>query len=211
MDRIINDYYSRSPIPLTAPAGWTPPTLDGAVIKGAHQRRMTSKCVEKALKALKKNGFSGIKQKGYNNFEELYADVRNTLITVSGIGSLTCYDVALRLGRFTTPWITPKDYVYVAQGALVGAHRLLGRDVVKKALIDEVKLPVSLFATLFPNIPAAHIEDMLCIYKTYFVTGGACKKFPSASSNGACASSASTHRRPTSCSGGGICGSNSNP
>jgi hypothetical protein len=105
-------------------------------------------------------------------------------------------------------WITPKDYVYVA---LVGARKLLGRDVVKKALIDEVKLPVSLFATLFPNIPAAHIEDMLCIYKTYFVTGGACKKFPSASSNGACASSASTHRRPTSCSGGGICGSNSNP
>lgn len=35
MDRIINDYYSRSPIPLTAPAGWITPTLDGAVINGA--------------------------------------------------------------------------------------------------------------------------------------------------------------------------------
>ena len=29
MNRIINDYYSGSIIPLTAPEGWTTPTLDG--------------------------------------------------------------------------------------------------------------------------------------------------------------------------------------
>ena len=198
MNRIISDYYSRSPIPLNIFSGWQLPPLTWAIIKGPHQRRMTLKCANAALGALTS---SGILQKSYNNFDDLYTEVHRVLIGIPGVGNLTCYDVALRVGRYFTPWLVPFDYVYVAQGALVGARKLLGTKIVKKNLIDGVKLPASLFASLFPGIPSAHIEDMLCIYKDYFVQGGVCGKYPTMAGAGNCASG--VHKKTSAC--GGAC------
>lgn len=175
MKRIINDYYSSGFVRSVAP----PPTyrkpavgklLPASVVKGSHQRRMTKECLKNALDALSSKGVLDVQ---YSDFESLYKSVHDAIAGIRGIGNLTLYDVSLRLGRYYTPWIVPEDYVYVAQGALEGARRLLGKDVVKKHLQDKVRLPISLFTGLFPNICSTHIEDMLCAYKNSFVLGGA--------------------------------------
>lgn len=175
MQRIINDYYSSGFVRSVAP----PPTyrkpaggklLPASIVKGSHQRRMTKECLKQTRKALRDKGVLNV---NYSDFESLYKSVRDAIAGIRGIGNLTLYDISLRLGRYYTPWIVPEDYVYVAQGALEGACKLLGKDVVKKHLQDKVRLPISLFTGLFPNICSTHIEDMLCAYKDSFVLGGA--------------------------------------
>lgn len=208
MNRIISDYYNSGHVrPIAPPTGWQPPSAANGIppyiVKGPHQRRMTRACLEKTLDILDSNK-SSILNHQHRNFEELYNTVREEIIEIRGIGNLTVYDICMELGRYYTPWIMPKDYVYVAQGALVGARKLLGKACVAKYLEDGVRLPITLFSNLFPNIPAGHIEDMLCVYKEYFAQGRADKKACRNLQSGGCRASGSATRKSRA---NGGCGS----
>lgn len=156
--------------------------LPAWLVKGSHQRRMTSKCVKKTLKALED---AHILKGSYKDFEELYAAIRKSIIPIRGIGDLAVYDIAMRMGRMLQIEVLPSAYVYVARGALQGAKALLGADVVKKSLDSGVRLPISLFDRLFQGITSEYIEAILCIYKDSFVLGGI-KKGVSFSSDNVC-------------------------
>jgi hypothetical protein len=89
------------------------------------------------------------------DFDELHAYVRRAAKDVHGIGALTVYDVAIRIGAFLR--LEP-ERVYLHAGTRVGA-RTLGLDT------DKESLPVSAFPREVQRLRAGEIEDFLCIYK----------------------------------------------
>lgn len=137
-----------------------------------HQYCIPSVAVSDAVNALSKCKFvkdnlkevSLINRKGkicnvFNDFEELYDFIRSVIGTISGIGPLTVYDTARRLGHlFDTP-IYPQMYVYLAAGAKEGAKSLLGPKELK------FRESIDLFRPYFGTFPSIFIEDMLCIFK----------------------------------------------
>ena len=135
-----------------------------------HQYRIPKKAVEKAVEELMKSKvYSGSPFiKGgkfvakFVDFEELYEFVKSVIGGISGIGPLTIYDTARRIGHlFDTP-IYPKEYVYLAAGAKDGAKNLL-KNKICYPLKDRV--PKELFSPFFGTLSSAFVEDILCIFK----------------------------------------------
>jgi hypothetical protein len=93
------------------------------------------------------------------DFEALHDNIYREIEAVPGIGALTIYDIAHRIGAFLGK--APK-LVYLHRGTRVGARRLgfAGK------VLDPRSLP-SAFLRLTP----AEIEDCLCIYKTRLLSG----------------------------------------
>ena len=134
-----------------------------------HQYCIPGEAVEKAVKELMKSKtYSGspFVNKGkfvakFIDFEELYEFIKSIIGGISGIGPLTIYDTARRIGHlFDTP-IYPKEYVYLAAGAKEGAAVLLNRN--KNSLKD--REPKELLSPFFGTLPSAFVEDLLCIFK----------------------------------------------
>jgi len=95
----------------------------------------------------------------FSDFEELYDFIRSIIGNINGIGLLTVYDTAKRIGHlFETP-IYPKQYVYLAAGAADGAKKLL------KVSSLKFREPIDIFKPYFGTLPSIFIEDMLCIFK----------------------------------------------
>ena len=103
---------------------------------------------------------------GFCDFEELYDFVHSVIGGISGIGPLTIYDTAKRIGHLLQPAIYPKQYVYLAAGAKEGAETLLGMKPLK------FRESIQMFEPYFGTFPSIFIEDMLCIYKDIYVKGG---------------------------------------
>lgn len=101
----------------------------------------------------------------FSDFEELYDFVKQLIGPISGIGPLTVYDTARRIGYLMDKPILPRQYVYLAAGAAVGAKALLGCPKVK------FREPISSFTPYFGTLTSVFIEDMLCIFKDVFVSG----------------------------------------
>lgn len=116
---------------------------------------------QKAVKIIREKKFW---QHDFNDFEELYDNVRKSLIDVHNIGDLAVYDVAKRIGGILG--IKPEKYVYLASGAKEGAVKLLGER------IKEKRLPVEKFRKYFPSLSPIHIENIICIMKEYFINDG---------------------------------------
>jgi len=95
----------------------------------------------------------------FNDFEELYDFIRFAIGGTTGIGPLTVYDTARRIGHLYKKPIYPKMYVYLAAGAKKGAENLLSNTDL------HFREPIDLFKPYFGTMPSAFIEDMLCIYK----------------------------------------------
>lgn len=110
----------------------------------------------------------------FSDFEELYDFIKQVIGPISGIGPLTVYDTARRIGHLLKDPIYPKQYVYLAAGALVGAKSLLG---VKRLKFRE---PIGLFTPHFGTLTSVFIEDMLCIFKNEFASGLASVSIPNA-------------------------------
>ncbi len=91
------------------------------------------------------------------SFDDLYDHVDDLIRPISGIGELTVYDTALRIGaRFG---LGPTR-VYLHAGTREGA-RALGLDARRPAIeVDE--LPVAM-----RHLSAREVEDLLCIYKSW--------------------------------------------
>lgn len=80
---------------------------------------------------------------------------------VHGIGPLTVYDAAFRIGAYLNVY---PDKVYLHAGTRTGAEKLLGMKI--KARFLEIEDFPPAFAN--SGLLASEIEDILCIYKDSF-------------------------------------------
>lgn len=93
-----------------------------------------------------------------NSFEDLHNKIFSC--RVKGIGSLTIYDTALRLGAHLN--MLPDD-IYLHAGAYVGYKNLFGKVPIPPIIpySQDIK-------ALFNDLTPYEIENFLCIYKDHF-------------------------------------------
>jgi hypothetical protein len=85
-----------------------------------------------------------------------------------GIGPVTTYDVATRIGAYLN--VEPTS-LYLKAGTLDGWHAL-GLDVPRDAHLkcgSTVRLPSSWWPESLRTLPADQVEDLLCAYRGLFV------------------------------------------
>ena len=90
------------------------------------------------------------------SFDELHSLVEKTIGSFSGIGELTVYDTAHRLGAYLG--LRP-EYVYLHAGTLEGAKAL-------GIKTNEKKIAISRLPAEFKRLSPEQIEDCLCVYKS---------------------------------------------
>lgn len=115
-----------------------------------HQRRIPGALLEQVEARLQ-----GIARKlaGAANFDELHRLVKNEIGSIKGIGALTVYDIAHRIGAH---FGKEPRLVYLHAGTRVGARVFdIGGD-----FFDPRILPKA-----FSRLAPSEIEDCLCIYK----------------------------------------------
>lgn len=116
----------------------------------SHQRRIPGTVLTRAKDALLKLDYNNV-----HSFSKLYAMVAQALRPIRGIGILTIYDTAHRLGAYLK--LSP-EVVYLHAGVRVGAKSLgLG--------YWKATLPISVFPSAFQKLRPEQVEDCLCIYK----------------------------------------------
>lgn len=125
-----------------------------------HFRAMGSNfsSLNKALSVLKPL-LPAVKTMAFPSFEDLYSWVDNQIGGISGIGRVTIYDVALRMGINQYPKVIPENYVYITSHSVrESAEKLLNRK------ITDIRIHISVFSGIFPHYTAMEIEDILCVY-----------------------------------------------
>ncbi|MBI5018219.1 MAG: hypothetical protein HZB55_22365 [Deltaproteobacteria bacterium] len=126
---------------------WRSRLRDGGMC--SHQRRVAARLPEGMKKALA----TPTDPKKFQTFEDLYVWVASVARQVPGIGTVTTYDVAQRLGA----WLgLQPTTVYLHAGTAVGAGKL------------NVFGPVAELSAFPPEIAklgATHAENFLCLYK----------------------------------------------
>ena len=109
------------------------------------------------------------------NFEDLYDEVDNLLLKklkVRGIGRLTVYDIALRIGYIRQNQILPKDKIYLFAGANSGANQLflsspsLFTIPTSTTRIKEGRYDMTIFNSPLRDVPSFLLEDMFCVFHT---------------------------------------------
>lgn len=132
-----------------------------ALLSGSHQRYLNFKTAIKHRDNAKlKLAEAKLWDQQFKDFEELYASVCDVLRDIPYIKNLVKYDVAKRMAVMFQPEILPDKNVYIQNGAKIGAEKLLGR-----ILNDESSIDRKIFIQFFGNLPAVHIENILCIMK----------------------------------------------
>jgi hypothetical protein len=89
------------------------------------------------------------------DFDELYLLIKKLTSKIKGIGDLTVYDTAHRIGLSLKKL---PGSVYLHCGALMGAIAVLGS-------VPSRRLPVTAFPAAFHRLQADQMENFLCIYK----------------------------------------------
>jgi hypothetical protein len=117
----------------------------------SHQRRIPGPVLAQARDALLNLDYRGLKR-----FAELYGIVAAAMRPIRGIGLLTIYDTAHRLGAYLK--LSPEE-VYLHAGVRIGAKALGLQDW-------RDKLPMSVFPREFHRLRPDQVEDCLCIYKS---------------------------------------------
>ena len=121
----------------------------------SHQRRIPERVLGESYEKL----LSRMSElQACSSFEELHEVIERTIGPTHGIGPLTVYDTALRIGSFLR--LEPSK-VFLHAGTRIGAH-YLGLNISGKFL-EVSDLPPE-FRILKPR----EIEDVLCIYKKRF-------------------------------------------
>lgn len=118
----------------------------------SHQTRVPRAAKKAAADSIRKLDVSALR-----NFEDLFERVEAAIGNIPGIGDLTVYDVAARLGASLGK--LPEKRVYLQSGARDGARALeLGHGA--------RSLPVEEFPPeLRRGLAAWEVEDLLCIYE----------------------------------------------
>lgn len=117
----------------------------------SHQEQIPEAVLAQARDVLLPLGYSDA-----STFAELYEKVAVALRPIRGIGLLTIYDTAHRLGAYLK--LSPEE-VYLHAGVRVGA-KALGLDD------RPAKLPMSIFPPAFQKLSPEQVEDCLCIYNS---------------------------------------------
>jgi hypothetical protein len=122
----------------------------------SHQRRLSSNVLITVWHIFR---LRQRKLRNLKDFDSLYFYIDRLLSGLKGVGSLYRYDLALRIGAYMN--ISPVN-VYLHAGSLIGAQKLLLQKKLPRSLdVDD-------FSGVFHVLSAAEIEDLLCIYKSYF-------------------------------------------
>jgi len=121
--------------------------------KHPHQYRIKNEILELFAEKLllNKNKILSVK-----DFDKLYVEVEK--LKIKGIGALTIYDTAHRIGRYLN--VSPQK-VYLHRGARIGAEKLLKRKI-KSRTIGKIEFP------MFLDFTCEEIEDILCLSKGNF-------------------------------------------
>ena len=147
-----------------------------------HQYCISEDSINNAVDALLNSEFVGVQKvapfvqknklfEGFVDFEQLYDYIASIIAGIPGIGPLTVYDTAKRIGHLFANPIYPQQYVYLSAGAMDGAKALLGTKNLK------FREPTALFEPYFRGLPSIFVEDILCIFKSTFSSlGGATVK-----------------------------------
>lgn len=142
-----------------------------------HQKRVKEEAISDAVDKLMKNKFRDYNRdkecrlvtgnRFYNifvDFEELYEAVRQLIGSVNGIGYVTLYDTARRLGYLMSEPILPVAYVYLHYNNVNKA----AESILNKKL--KYREPSTSFVCGFGTFPSICIEDILCIFDGVFIT-----------------------------------------
>jgi hypothetical protein len=115
-----------------------------------HQRRVPRALLEQAEAKLQA---AGRRLGKADDFSALYQAVKDEIGNIKGIGALTVYDIAHRIGAY---FGKAPERVYLHAGTRIGA-RVFG---IRGESCDPGQLPTS-----FSRLAPSEIEDCLCIYK----------------------------------------------
>lgn len=129
---------------------WRSLNTDGKMY--THQYRVGKKLLSEGLKiCLSHNRQSD----SFNNFHAVYLWIKSITNLTTGLGLVTTYDVARRLGSWLGMHPT---MVYLHGGAADGA---------KKLGIKGETVPLNDFPEEIQSLGATHAENFLCIYKDF--------------------------------------------
>lgn len=153
------------------------PRLLTNIIFGGHQHRLpyhpylNYNSLKKQVK-IALNFPDPILSRSFCSFEELYDELNKRLRDskgkrLKGIGDLTLYDIALRIGYIMPSGpILPLDYLYLQSGALLGYKALQKNN--PSLCLPFINKPgpydMALFKGVFSPLSSMLIEDMLCVY-----------------------------------------------
>ncbi|MDR0776086.1 MAG: hypothetical protein LBE81_05550 [Azonexus sp.] len=121
----------------------------------SHQWRIPERALRESNRRLQTKA---AKLEASRSFEDLYEVVAATIQSISGIGELTIYDTALRIGAFLR--LEPAK-VFLHAGTRSGARALGLRT--SAAFLEMSSIP-SVLQVFKPS----EVEDVLCIYKHRF-------------------------------------------
>ena len=151
------------------------------IFEGEHQKRLPyqksiiySKTINELSKALRS---SALMTDTFANFEELYNAVKTCLMSFSGAGPLSYYDVALRIGFIREKQILPQKKVYLSCGALYGANNLRkvmpalfgpvsANSLNKKGELKEDAYDITIFDPVLREMTSLFLEDFFCVFDT---------------------------------------------
>lgn len=143
-----------------------------------HQKRVDGQAINDAVTNLMTGKFADFRNgkncslvnkttrtfyKHFIDFEELYYAVLQLIGNVQGIGYVTLYDTARRIGYLLDQPIYPVAYVYLHYNCVNKAAQSILR---KKLAFRE---PATSFLCEFCAFPSICIEDILCIFSDVFI------------------------------------------
>ena len=142
--------------------------------KHPHQRRINNDSLKKFSRSLIKRKRAIIKSRSFSLLLCILKSARK-----KGIGELTIYDTALRIGISKN--IKPNE-VYLHAGTKKGAQILL-KSRIRTDSLTISELPTSFHAL---SVSCVHAEEILCIYKDALKNSKACEKFLKNKKNNTC-------------------------
>jgi hypothetical protein len=157
------------------------PKMAKDILEGGHQERLKyelkihyAQTFRDVIAILSKSKFL---TDHYTNFEKLYFDIHKVLYPIKGIGHLSIYDIALRIGYIRNPQIIPDKKIYIFRGAWVGINNLYVSNpsyfskpassfLNKNGKISEGVYDMAIFDSPLCDMPSMFLEDLLCVYHT---------------------------------------------
>ena len=131
-----------------------------------HQRHIHRRAKAEVIKRLGGASSLWILPSHIHDFELLHSEIRSLIGNIPGIGNLTIYDVAVRLGAKYN--ILPKNYVYLHAGPMISAKHLEKIGRIKLTRPCSPCVPITDFSSiysLFSSPTAFDIESDLCTRK----------------------------------------------
>lgn len=106
------------------------------------------------------------------NFEDLHKEVKLLLCSpkIKGVGDLTIYDIALRIGYVRYNQILPEKKIYLFAGANKGANILFHSNPSlftipsSTPLIKPKPYDMTIFKSPLSDMPSFFLEDMFCVF-----------------------------------------------